>query len=266
MGLPKPGFTSEVYSLHLLYDEVSLGGLAGEGLSQGDVLGIAGFADNLFGRRSGLLSAANGGATYSQPVLRPQGAPYEDTNSGATVTYPSATTIVDTAKHWGVGDANSGGTVTYTANTITDTARNNANAWVVGNTAQYAGLVVITATGKSGRIASAAAGVLTLAANWEGGTPAAGEAYFIGRGLVGRQIRSVSAGVVTTATIIYHIDQTITITAWSNGTPAANALYTIQPAPVGPHVAVGGGNPRPVAENSDNFWFANRELGNTEAV
>jgi hypothetical protein len=265
MGLPKPGFTSEVYSLHLLYDEISTGGLAGEGLSQGDVLGVAGFADNLFGRRSGLLSAANGGATYSQPVLRPQGAPYEDTNSGATVTYPSATTITDTGKNWGVGDANSGGTVTYGANTLTDTARNNANAWVAGNTAQYAGLRVITATGKSGVIASVALGVITLTANWEGGTPAAGEAYFFGRGLVGRQIRSVSGGVVTTGTILYHINQTLTINAWSNGTPAANALYTIQPPPVGPHV-IPGGTARPGAENSDNYYKAIRELGNTEAA
>lgn len=264
MGLPKAGFTSEVYSLHLLYDEVSLGGLAGEGLSQGDVLGVTGFADNLFGRRSGLLSVANGGATYSQPVVRPQGAPYQDTNSGGTVSF-TATTLVDTAKAWGVGDADSGGTVTYAAASITDTARNNAGAWVVGNTAQYAGLVVITATGKSGRIASAAAGVLTLAANWEGGTPAAGEAYFIGRGLVGRQIRSVSGGVLTTGTVLYHINQTLTIAAWSAGTPAAAALYTVQPIPVGPHVYPGG-NPRPSAENSDNFYKANRELGDTEAV
>lgn len=261
MGLPKPGFTQEAYSLHLLYDETSV---VGPALSQGDVLGIAGFADNLFGRRSGLLSAANGGATYSQPVVRPQAGPYADTNSGGTVSY-TATTLADTAKHWGVGDGNSGGTVTYGANTITDTARNNAGAWVVANTAQYAGLVVYTATGKSGRIASAAAGVLTLAANWEGGTPAAGEAYTIEGLMVGRRITSVSAGNVTTGTVLYHIDQTLTIAAWSNGTPAGSALYVIAPIPVGPHVYPGG-NPRPGAENSDNYYKANRELGDVEAV
>lgn len=260
MGLPKPGFTQQVYSLHLMYDGVPLGGLTGEGQSMGDVLGIVGFAENNRGRTSGMRSVTPWSAAGA---VTP--APQQDTNSGGTVSY-AATSMTDTARGWGVGDANSGGTVTYGAAAITDTARNNANAWVVGNTAQYAGLVVVTATGKTGRIASAAAGVLTLAANWEGGTPAAGEAYFIGRGLVGRRITSVAAGVVTTGTVLYHINQTLVIAAWSNGTPAGAALYVVAPIPVGPHVAVGGGNARPSTEQSDNWFKAQMELGNVEAV
>jgi hypothetical protein len=191
MGLPKTGFTSEVYSLHLLYDGVQ-GPAAGTGIEQGDVLGVAGFEENLLGGRSGLLSAANGGATYSQPVVRPRQSVYEDTNSGGTVTY-----------------------VVGPPGTMTDTAR----AWPVN---KWAG-ARLTAPGTG-----LADSFITVASN--------------------------------TATVI-----TGTATAWSNGVPAAGALYRLAPPPVGPHVYPGG-NPRPAAENSDNFYKANRELGDTEAV
>lgn len=187
MGLPKQGFVNQCYSLHLIYDGVQLGGMAGEGLSQGDVLGTVGFIDNLMGRRSGLQSSALAGAEYGAAVARPQGAPYEDTNSGGTVTY-AATTLTDTAKAWAVN------------------------------------------------------------------------------GLAGRQIRSVAAGALTTMTVVSNTATVLTGAAWSNGTPGAGALYTVAPIPVGPHVAVVGGNPRPSTEQSDNWYKAQMELGNAEVV
>jgi hypothetical protein len=153
---------------------------------------VAGFEENLLGGRSGLLSAPNGGATYSQPVVRPRQSVYEDTNSGGTVTY-----------------------VVGPPGTMTDTAR----AWPVN---KWAG-ARLTAPGTG-----LADSFITVASN--------------------------------TATVI-----TGTATAWSNGVPAAGALYRLAPPPVGPHVYPGG-NPRPAAENSDNFYKANRELGDTEAV
>lgn len=265
MGLPKSGFSQQTYPLHGTYDVVGMGSLAGASVlspwEQGDMGFGPGLSDNLMGRRSGVCVAT----PWNVAVARPMPAPYSDWGSGGPVTY-TATTLVDTGKAWGVGDANVGATVTYGAATITDTARNNANGWVVGNTAQYAGQIITTATGKQGTIASAAAGVLTLTANWAGGTPAAGEGYKINGNQVGRQIFSTGAGnLKTVGTVLYHIGTTLTITAWSNGTPGAGAVYTVGPAGVGPH-AEGNRFAVNLPEGSDSWYKAQMELGNTEAV
>lgn len=262
MGLPKggPAFVQQVYALHGMYDMPGISSAAlaaGNGFSAGGdgIVGGPGFADNLLGHRSGVSSAT----LWAPAPARPQPTQYSDWGSGGPVTY-GATSLVDTGKGWGVGDADIGATVTYGAATVTDTARNNASGWVVGNTAQYAGQVIITATGKSGIIASAAAGVLTLTANWVGGTPAAGEAYRINGGQVGRRVTSVAAGNVTFATVVYHINQTLTLTAWSNGTPGAGAVYVLAPPPV-PAYPQGT---RTGAQASDNWFQAQAQFGNTE--
>jgi hypothetical protein len=264
---------STEYTQHLQYDGVGLNPAAAGFAQGGSVEGAGGFMENLQGHRSGVGAAT----PWSTPQSRPGITPYGDSNaSGAGTTY-AATTLTDSGKAWGVSDADSGVTVTYAATTVTDTARNNANAWVVGNTAQYAGQIIITATGKLGIIASAAAGVLTLTGNWIGGTPAAGEAYRIApnNGFTGRQITSVAAGVKTQATILYHIGTVATFTAWSNGTPANGTPYTIglvdivgqhaQPAVLTPwvnagFVARGGG------ENADNAYKALSEESNTQGA
>lgn len=255
---------STEYDGHLQYDGVGLNPAAAGFAQGGETSGTGGFMENLQGHRSGVSAATPWALT---PGSRPSISPYGDANaSGASTTY-AATTLTDASpKAWGVADANVGGTITYAATTITDTARNNANAWVVGNTAQYAGALVVTATGKIGIIASVAAGVATLTADgWRGGTPAAGEAYRINpnNGFVGRQITSIGAGnAPTKGTILYHIATVATIGAWSNGTPANGSAYTIGPLDVtGQHYPnrVGG-------ENADNFYKAMVEEGNTSAV
>lgn len=267
MGLPKPGFTQQAYSLHELYDPVGLGSASAAigalgGFAQGGYGFDGGFMENLQGRRSGVCVST----PWQAAVVRPLPSPYSDWGTGGPVTY-AATFLTDTGKAYGVGDANVGATVTYGANTITDTARNNAQAWVVGNTAQYAGKIIVTATGKSGVIASAAAGVLTLVANWIGGAPAAGEAYVLnGGGQVGRQIVSIGTGnAKTIGTVIYHIGTILTITAWSNGTPGAGATYVVGPGQIGPH-AEGNRFAVNLPETSDSFYKAQIELGNTEAT
>lgn len=264
MGLPPTGSKSTEYDQHLQYDGVGLNPAAVGFAQGGSDTGAGGFMENLQGHRSGVTAAT---PWLTAPPSRPSISPYGDANaSGASTTY-AATTLTDASpKAWGVADAGGGGTVTYAATTITDTARNNANAWVVGNTAQYAGALVVTATGKIGIIASVAAGVATLTADgWRGGTPAAGEAYRINpnNGFVGRQISSIGAGnAITRGVILYHIATVATITAWSNGTPANGSPYTIGPADVlGQHYVnrVGG-------ENADNFYKAMVEESNTEAI
>lgn len=262
--LPAQQTKSTEYDQHLQYDGVGLNPAAAGFAQGGSVEGAGGFMENLQGHRSGVSAATPWALT---PGSRPSISPYGDANaSGGGTTY-AATTLTDaTPKAWGVADAGGGAGVTYAATTITDTGRNNAGAWVVGNTAQYAGALVVTATGKIGIVASAAAGVLTLTADgWRGGTPAAGEAYRINpnNGFVGRQITSIGTGnAPTKGTILYHIATVATITAWSNGTPANGAPYTISPLDVtGQHYPnrVGG-------ENADNFYKAAVEESNTEAV
>jgi hypothetical protein len=267
------------YGGHLRYDGVGLNPLAA-GFAEGNASdGAGGFMENRQGHRSGVTSSTPwvSGSWGPAGAGRPTISPYGDSNaSGAGTTYAAAT-LTDSGKLWGVGDADVGASVTYGANTVTDSARNNANAWVVGNTAQYAGLVIVTATGKIGTIASAAAGVLTLNQNWIGGTPAAGEAYRIApnNGFVGRQITSVAAGAKTTAVILYHINTVATFTAWSNGTPANGTPYIIEPVdiagshaippPAGPWVN-GAFVPRGGGEKSDNAYKALSEESNTEVV
>lgn len=265
---------------HLTYDGAGLDTSAPGFSMGGTVPGDAGFAENVQGgHRSGVTSSTPwvsgswGPAGNGRPTRTPQG--YVNP-SGAGTTY-AATTLTDTGAAWGVSDADVGATVTYGANTITDSARNNANAWVVGNTAQYAGLPIVTATGKLGIIASAAAGVLTLAANWIGGTPAAGEGYTINpnSGHRNRQITSVSAGVRTTAKIQYHIGTIATFAAWSNGTPANGTPYTIGPVDInGAHYPAPPSGiwvnasyaPRATGERSDQYYKALAEESNTETV
>lgn len=154
MGLPKQGFVNQVYSLHLIYDGVTLGGLAGEGLSMGDVLGTVGFADNLLGRRYGNQPAAVAGAQVGAVVPRPQGAPYQDTGVGGPVTY-----------------------VVGPPGTVTDTGK----AWPVNG---LAGRQVTSVSGGAQTtmiVASNTATVLTsTAAGWSAGVPAAGALYVVG--------------------------------------------------------------------------------------
>lgn len=250
------------------------------GLAQGGTVpGDGGYYENIQGHRSGVTSSTPWVSGSWTPAAngRPTRTPLGSINAtGAGTTY-AATTLTDTGAAWGVSDANVGATATYGANTVTDTARNNANAWVVGNTAQYAGAVIVTATGKLGTIASVAAGVATLNANWIGGTPAAGEAYRINPnfGFTRKQITSVSGGNRTIGLILYHIGTIATITAWSNGTPANGAPYTIGPADVsGSHAQPppagiwvnGAFVPRGGGEFADNYYKALAEENNTEGI
>lgn len=262
---------------HLQYDGAGLDTSAAGFAMGGTVPGDAGFAENVQGgHRSGVATSTPWTGSWSvtnKPTRTPQG--YVNP-TGAGTTY-AATTLTDTGAAWGVSDTDSGATVTYAANSVTDTARNNANAWVAGNTAQYAGAVIVTATGKLGIIASVALGVATLAANWIGGTPAAGEGYTINpnSGHRNRQITSVAAGVRTVAKIQYHIGTIATFAAWSNGTPANGTPYTIGPndingahypvPPAGPWVN-GAYTPRATGERSDQYYKALAEESNTEAV
>jgi hypothetical protein len=262
--MPPTGSKSSEYNQHLQYDGVGINPAAAGFAQGGSVTGADGFMENLQGHRSGVSAATPWALT---PGARPSISAYGDSNaSGAGTTYAAASLTDATPKAWGVADANVGATVTYAATTITDTARNNANGWVAGNTAQYAGALVITATGKIGIIASVALGVATLTADgWRGGTPAAGEAYRINpnNGFVGRQITSIGAGnAVTKGVILCHIATVATITAWSNGTPANGSPYVIGPPDItGEHYVgrVGG-------ENADNFYKAMVEEGNTQVV
>ena len=98
-----------------------------------------------------------------------------------------------------------------------------------------------------GVIASVAAGVATLTANWSSGTPAASEAYFFyPLGLVGRTIFAAGAGgAITKGVILFHIGTVATITSWSNGTPSAGAAYMISPDAL----AAGAGS-----KFEDNWW------------
>jgi hypothetical protein len=267
---------STEYDHHLLYDGAGLNPAAA-GFAQGNsVEGAGGFMENLQGHRSGVTAATPwvSGSWGPAAAGRPSISPYGDSSpAGAGTTYAAAS-LTDTNKAaWGVSDGNSGASVTYGANTITDTARNNANAWVVGNTAQYVGVIIITATGKILIGASAAAGVITGAANWIGGTPAAGEAYRINpqQGFAGRQITSVAAGAKTIAIILWTIAQVANFTAWSNGTPANGTPYIINPVDVlGQHyllsAAVSGYSGRTGGENADNFYKAAVEESNTEVI
>lgn len=258
MGMPATRPFSADYNQHLQYDGVGLNPAAA-GFAQGGDVGVAGFGENLRGHTSGVGTAT----PWSTPAVRPTITPYGDAGGAGSVY--AATTLTDAVKTWGVADKNIGATVTYAAGTITDSARNNAGAWVVANTAQYAGLLIITDTGKYQFIASAALGVLTLAGNWIGGTPAAGEGYRINptNGFVGRTIIGTGTGNARTlGVILYHIGTVATIAAWSNGTPANGSIYTIgltdQPAPHYPN-RVGG-------EVADNWYKASTEDGNIQAA
>jgi hypothetical protein len=246
MGLPQVGQVSEQYSHHVRYDGISANPATGAAFTHE-------FLENLYGHRSGVGNST----PWSTPPVRPTPAAYQDANiQGAGGTSFTATTLVDTTKAWPVGDMNLGGTVTYAATTITDTARNNATGWVVGNTAQYAGTIVRTATGKIGIIASVAAGVATLtAAGWLGGTPAAGEQYFFyPMGWVGRTAFAVGAGgALTKMVVLYNIGTTLTGASWSNGTPSAGAAYIL-----GPDAAL----PTATARFNDNWWATLRLLYN----
>lgn len=257
MPLPSenPVTTQEEFGHHLRYD--GIGGNTAAGTSVSTY-----FHENFFGHRSGVGNAT----PWSTPPTRPQPGFYQDANSqgAGTVTY-TATTLVDTSKTWQVGDQNSGGTVTYAATTITDTARNNASSWVVGNTAQYAGIIVRTATGKLGIIASVAAGVATLtAAGWSGGTPAAGEQYtFMPMGWVGRTVFAVgTGGALSKLLVTNNIVATVTGAAWTNGTPSAGAAYIL-----GPDLTPGVLNSADLdgfgrAKLADNWQFTLRGLFN----
>jgi hypothetical protein len=252
--IENPLTVQEEYGHHQRFDGV------GGNLAAGTTWGSS-FLENMFGHRSGVGNTT----PWATALTRPLPGYYQDSNtqgSGATF---AAAALTDASKAWGVGDQNSGGTVTYAATTITDTARSGAGAWVVGNTAQYAGTIVRTATGKLGIIASVAANVATLtAAGWSGGTPAAGEQYnFFPLGLVGRTIFAVgTGGALTTGVIIYHIATVATITAWSNGTPSAGAAYII-----GPNLTAGVLNAADLdgfgrAKIADNWQFTLRGLFN----
>jgi hypothetical protein len=238
--IENPTSVQEQYSHHLVVDGAN--GVPASAVTND-------FLENLLGHRSGVGNST----PWSAPPTRPLPGFYQDADSQGSGAAFAATTLTDAARAWGVGDFNLGGTVTYAAGTITDTAR--SVPWVVGNTAQYAGRVIRTITGKLGIIASAAANVLTLAANWQGGTPAAGEQYaFMPLGLVGRTIFAVgTGGAITKGVIIFHIGTIATITAWSNGTPAAGAAYIIGPDAT-PVVAA--------PKFNDNWWATLRQLYN----
>lgn len=245
MPVPPIGTVQEQYSHHLRFDGISANPAAGACYTQD-------YNENLLGHRSGVGNAT----PWSTPPTRPTPSPYQDANvQGAGGTTFTATALVDTTKAWPVGDANVGGTVTYGAATVTDTARNNATGWVVGNTAQYVGVLVRTATGKTGVIASVAAGVATLVANWVGGTPAANEAYFFyPMGWVGRTVFAVGGGgAITKLVCLYNIGTTITGSAWTNGTPSAGAAYILGPD----SLASGAGS-----KFADNWWQQLRLLYN----
>jgi hypothetical protein len=238
--IENPTSVQEQYSHHLVVDGAN--GVPGSAVT-------VDFMENLLGHRSGVGNTT----PWSTALTRPLPGFYQDSDSQGSGAAFAATTLTDAARAWGVGDFNLGGTVTYGANTLTDTAR--SVPWVVGNTAQYAGRVIRTITGKLGIIASVAANVITLTANWQGGTPAAAEQYaFMPLGLVGRTIFAVgTGGAITKGVIIFHIGTVATITAWSNGTPAGGAAYIIGP------------DATPVAaapKFTDNWWATLRLLYN----
>lgn len=243
MGVPteNPVTVQEEYGHHLRYDGVGGNGVAGASFGSS-------FIENLLGHRSGVGNAT----PWSTPPVRPTPGFYQDSGpQGGGQTYGAAN-LTDASKVWPVGSANAGGTVTYGAASLTDTA-NNA-VWVVGVTAQYAGVVVRTATGKLGIIASVAAGVATLAANWQGGTPAAGEAYaFMPRGWVGRTVFAVGTGGALTKGVCFSNTNTvIVVPSWSNGTPANGAAYIIGP----------DATPDAAARFADNWYATLRNLYN----
>jgi hypothetical protein len=241
--IENPTSVQEQYSHHLVVDGAN--GVPASAVTHD-------FMENLLGHRSG----AGNTTPWATALTRPLPGVYQDADSQGSGAAFAATTLTDAARAWGVGDFNVGGTVTYGANTLTDTARNNANAWVVANTAQYAGRVVRTITGKLGIISSVALGVITLTANWQGGTPAASEQYaFMPLGLVGRTIFAVgTGGAITKGVILFHIGTVATITAWSNGTPAGGAAYIIGPDAL-------AGTPPPT-KFSDNWWATLRMIFN----
>jgi hypothetical protein len=249
--IENPLTVQEEYGHHQRFDGV------GGNLAAGTTWG-ANFLENMFGHRSGVGNTT----PWATALTRPTPGYYQDANTQGSGAAYAATTLTDAAKAWGVGDQNSGGTVTYGANSVTDTAR--SVPWVVGNTAQYAGTVIRTATGKLGIVASVAANVITLTANWQGGTPAASEQYnFFPLGLVGRTIFAVgTGGALTTGVILFHIATVATITAWSNGTPAGGAAYII-----GPNLTPGTLNAADLdgfgrAKITDNWQFTLRALFN----
>jgi hypothetical protein len=238
--IENPTSVQEQYSHHLVVDGVN--GVPATAVT-------VDFLENLLGHRSGVGNTT----PWATALTRPLPGVYQDAGAqGGGQTY-AATTLTDASKLWGVGDFNLGGTVTYGAASLTDSAR--SVPWVVGNTAQYAGRVIRTITGKLGIIASVAANVITLTANWQGGTPAAAEQYaFMPLGLVGRTIFAVgTGGAITKGVILFHLGTVATITSWSNGTPAGGAAYIIGP------------DATPVAaapKFADNWWQNLRLLYN----
>jgi hypothetical protein len=144
MPNPTTGTNQQEYVEHLKFDPVVAGNV-GPGLFVGAVPSPE-YMVNLLGARSGI------GVTtpWSTPIRTGlQKAPYNDSNSGGTVTY-GATTVTDSAK-----------------------------AWVVN---QWTGRTVISVgTGSGvtfGRIASNTATVLTIG-SWSNGTPSSGAFYTI---------------------------------------------------------------------------------------
>lgn len=236
MPLPAgvPGVTTiqEDYVDHLKFDGVG-------GQPVGTILPGWSEMENLLGHRSGLGVAS----PWSTPPA-PKRPPLQE-QSGAVVAY-AATTLTDASKAWTPADVGAGALVSYGAATLTNTGR----AWVVN---MFAGQPVVTASGKSGVVASNTATVITLAANWVGGTPAAQELYTVfPLGWIGRQIITATG---KTGIVAYHSATVITLTAagWTGGTPAANEQYIIGPyADPGRHV--------------DNWSFGElRMRGNTDA-
>jgi hypothetical protein len=90
------------------------------------------------------------------------------TQSGSTTYQFTLSTTRNTAN-----DSGSGAAVTYTANSLTDTSKTwTANQWAFASVSANAGA-------ETGTVASNTSNTLTLAANWTGGTPAAGAPYVI---------------------------------------------------------------------------------------
>lgn len=202
MGLPKQGFVQQVESLHLIYDGVGVGSVAGAQALSALEQGGYGFGGNNLsgGRRSGVV-----GATPWNVARVPQPSPFSDWGSGAAVTFTAGPPP-----------------------TLTDTGK----AWAVNSQA-------------------------------------------------GRRVESISAGVRTFFVVASNTATVLTGQAavgWSNGTPAANAVYVVFPAPFGPHAegqgvattwAPAGGRQALGAafiEGSDNWYKAQMEGGNTESV
>jgi hypothetical protein len=167
MGLPKVGFVQQVYSLHLVYDAVGIGSVAGaqalSSLEQGGYGFGDGSIENLIGRRSGVVSATPWSAARG-----PQPTAYADWGSGAGVTY-TATTVTDTGKAWAV-NSQVGRRVTATG---------------TGNNPTYLIITSNTAT------------VLTGAA-WTNGTPAANSTYVASPGAFGPHAEGQSAATLWT--------------------------------------------------------------------